>query len=91
MHPLHNLHPNTRAHLVEIGGERPFRRRLMELGFLPGSELHVIRNIDVGGVMEVEVRHCRVTLRQNEAQALFVTEVGCTKPGCCERNGRDAV
>jgi len=83
MHPLHSLRPNTRARLVEIGGERPFRRRLMELGFLPGSELLVVRNINVGGVMEVEVRHCRVTLRQNEAQALFVTEEGCRKPDCC--------
>ena len=90
MHPLHNALPNTSARLLEIGGERAFRRRLMELGFLPGSRLRVIRNIDVGGVMEVEVRNCRVTLRQNEAQALFVTEEGCTKPGCCggdQRNG----
>lgn len=85
MHSLHNLPPNTRAHLVEVGGERPFRRRLMELGFLPGSELLVIRNIEVGGVMEVEVRHCRVTLRKKEAQALFVTEDSCTRPGCCVR------
>ncbi len=89
MHPLHNVRPDTCARLLEVGGERPFRRRLMELGFLPGSELRVIRNIDVGGVMEVEVRNCRVTLRQNEAQALFVTAMDCTKPGCCDGDRRN--
>ncbi|MFT5285219.1 MAG: ferrous iron transport protein A [Planctomycetota bacterium] len=89
MRALHTLPAETSTRLIQIGGERPFRRRLMELGFLPGCELFVVRNIDVGGVIEVEVRRCRVTLRRNEARELFVDQPGCTTPGCCQSNGSD--
>ena len=58
--------------LVSLGGERSFRRRLMELGLLPGASLRVVRRVDVGGLIELDVRGCRVTLRTTEAQELAV-------------------
>ena len=70
--PLHAVPPGVRGEVARIGGERSFRRRLMELGLLPGTPIEVIRNVDVGGVMEVEVRRCRVTLRREEARDLYV-------------------
>jgi ferrous iron transport protein A len=72
MRSLHTLAPGTRARLLQIGGERSFRRRLMEMGLLPGTLVQVVRNIDVGGVLELEVRRCRVSLRRGEARELFV-------------------
>ena len=79
MRSLHSLAAGTRARLLEIGGERSFRRRLMEMGLLPGSVVQVVRNIDVGGVMEVEVRRCRVTLRRSEASELFVGDADSSR------------
>ena len=76
MRSLHDLAPGTRARLESIGGERSFRRRLMEMGLLPGTLVEVVRNVDVGGVLEVEVRRCRVTLRRSEARELFVGDAG---------------
>jgi ferrous iron transport protein A len=76
MRSLHTLRPGSRARLIQVGGERSFRRRLMELGLLPGTLVDVVRNVDVGGVMELEVRRCRVTLRRREAQELFVADAG---------------
>lgn len=60
------------ARLVRLGGERSFRRRLMELGLLPGTTLRLVRRADVGGVLELEVRGCRVTVRRSEARLLEV-------------------
>ncbi len=45
----------------------------MELGLLPGTDILVVRNVEVGGVMELEVRNCRVSLRRSEAEEVFVT------------------
>ena len=69
---LDTLLPGTRARLVAIGGERAFRCRLMELGLLPGTQLRLVRRVDVGGVLELEVRGCRLTVRRGEARQLLV-------------------
>ncbi len=62
------------ARLVRLGGERAFRRRLMELGLLPGTPVRVVRRAEVGGVLELEVRGCRVSVRTRDAQVLEVQE-----------------
>lgn len=69
---LIHLPPGARARLVSIEGERPFRRRLMELGLLPGAELLMVRRVDVGGLVELEVRGCRLTVRRSEADRIQV-------------------
>lgn len=72
MTPLQNLRAGSSARLVQVGGERGFRRRLMELGLLPGTDVRIVRRVDVGGLVELEVRGCHVSLRQSEAQELLV-------------------
>jgi len=69
---LDTLLPGARARLVSVGGERAFRCRLMELGLLPGTHLRLVRRVDVGGVLELEVRGCRLTVRRGEARQLLV-------------------
>ena len=61
-----------RALLRAVGGERAYRRRLLELGFVPGTELRLVRRVGVGDVLEVELRHSRISLRISEASALEV-------------------
>lgn len=56
--------------LSAVGGTRAYRRRLMELGFVPGTRLKLIRRLDVGNVLEVELRESRVSLRCSEADVL---------------------
>ena len=61
-----------RAVLRTVGGERAYRRRLLELGFVPGTELRLVRRVGVGDVLEVELRHSRISLRISEAAAVQV-------------------
>ncbi len=63
------------ARLVHVGGEGAFRRRLLELGFLPGTPLRLVRRMDVGGVLEVELRGVRLSLRRSEARELAVEDL----------------
>jgi Fe2+ transport system protein FeoA len=72
MTSLDALSPGSSARLVSIGGERSFRCRLMELGLLPGTRVRVIRRVDVGGVLELEVRGCRLSVRHGEARHVMV-------------------
>ena len=70
---LNALADGMQGRLVRLGGDRPFRRRLMELGLLPGTHVRVVRRAEIGGVMELEVRRCRLTVRTGEASQVFVT------------------
>lgn len=72
MTPLTTLPAGASASVVSIDGERSFRCRLMELGLLPGTTVRVVRRVDVGGLVELEVRGCRLSLRQAEAGRLLV-------------------
>ena len=72
MHTIDVLPPDTAARLSHIGGNGGFRRRLLEMGFLPGTAVRVVRRVDVGGVVELELRGCRVTLRNSEAREIVV-------------------
>lgn len=65
--PLHQA-----ATVVHVGGERAFRRRLLELGFVPGTTV-VLRNIaPMGDPLELEVRGCRISIRRAEAGRISV-------------------
>ena len=70
---LNALANGTAGRLVRLGGDRAFRRRLMELGLLPGTQVRVIRQAQIGGVMELEVRRSRLTVRTGEAESVFVS------------------
>lgn len=67
MKRLHDLIPGQSARLAEIGGERAFRRRLMEMGFLPGTSVRLVRRVDIGDLVELEVRGSHISLRRSEA------------------------
>jgi len=72
MQPLLDLAPGSSARLTRVGGPRGFRRRLMELGLLPGTLVRLVRRVDVGQLVELEVRGCHVSLRRSEAAELHV-------------------
>lgn len=55
-----------------LGGQRAFRRRLLELGFVPGTPA-VVRNVaPLGDPLEIEIRGCRVSIRRAEAEQVVV-------------------
>lgn len=72
MTTLGSLPPGARARLVTVGGERAFRRRLLELGLLPGTPVRIVRRVDVGQLIEVEVAGGFLSLRQAEAARIEV-------------------
>ena len=59
--------------VTRLGGERPFRRRLMELGLLPGTRVQVVRVAPLGDPLELRVRGCLLSIRRDEARTIDVT------------------
>lgn len=60
--------------IVAVDGDRASRRRLLELGFLPGTDVTVVRKGALAGVVELEVRCGRFTVGLDQARRIRATE-----------------
>ncbi len=58
--------------LLEVRGERVLRRRLMELGLVPGVTVTVQRIAPLGDPIELHVRGSNLSIRLLEADGLLV-------------------
>ena len=55
-----------------VGGERAFRRRLMELGLIPGVTVQIHGVAPLGDPLELIVRGARLSIRRAEAGVIAV-------------------
>ena len=67
------------ARIVNVGGARPVRRRLLELGLTPGTEVAIVGVSPLGDPLELSVRGSRVSIRKKDALEIEV-EVGGGRP-----------
>lgn len=65
--------PHHKVAIVErVGGQRWFRRRLLEMGLTPGTTVKVINVAPFGDPIEIEVRQSRLSIRRYEAEKVDV-------------------
>lgn len=58
--------------VLAIEGTRSFRRRLMEMGMVPGTTVEIVNVAPLGDPLEIEVRGSRWSIRRNEAAQIQV-------------------
>ena len=63
-----------------VGGERSFRRRLMEFGLVPGTRVELISVAPLGDPLELLVRGCSLSIRRQEADSVMVSEARADRP-----------
>ena len=56
----------------QVEGARSFRRRLLELGVLPGTTIRKTKVAPLGDPVELEVRGRRLSIRRAQARAIGV-------------------
>jgi ferrous iron transport protein A len=62
--------------VVGIAGQSSFRRRLMELGLVPGTRVELLRVAPLGDPVELLVRGASLSIRKAEASVIEVAAVG---------------
>lgn len=55
-----------------VDGPRAFRRRLLEMGLVPGTEVKVVTVAPLGDPLQIEVRGGQWSLRRTEAAQIQV-------------------
>lgn len=69
---LSTLTAGRSAVIREIEGEAKLRRRLLELGLLPGTKVTVRKRAPFGDPMQLHLRGFDLTLRSSEAEKIRV-------------------
>ncbi len=69
---LSELKQGQTATVVCVGGKGPFRRRLIEMGFLRGTEVYVVKYAPLRDPIELILKGYHVSLRMDEAAKVEV-------------------
>lgn len=69
---LADLTPGKSAVVTAISGAGRVASRLMEMGFVPGTIVEVLRRAPFGGPVQYRVHGCSVSMRSAEASCVSV-------------------
>jgi ferrous iron transport protein A len=69
---LRDLETGARATVKEVHGGFGLRRRLGDIGVLPGGTVEVLRSGTLGGPVLVAIQEARVAIGQRQAQKIEV-------------------
>ncbi|MGC9468320.1 MAG: FeoA domain-containing protein [Anaerolineae bacterium] len=73
--PLGELPVGARARVVEIGGSGKHQRRMLDMGFVPGARISVVRKAPLGDPTEYRVKETAIALRKEDADTVSVEEL----------------
>ena len=72
MKRLSDLKPGESGTVRKVEGDKPIRRRMMDMGLVNGAEVEVKRIAPLGDPIEFVVRGYSLSLRKSEAHAIHV-------------------
>ena len=73
---LKDCRQGDRVHITAVQGGGAFRKRLMEMGFMRGAELSVVKYAPLRDPMEIIIKGFHVSLRVEEAARVEVEKDG---------------
>ncbi|AFM42077.1 Fe2+ transport system protein A [Desulfosporosinus acidiphilus SJ4] len=71
---LGELKPGERACVERINGGGALRRRMMDMGIVPGVELEVVRCAPMGGPLQIRLKGYYLAMRRGECAKIVVSE-----------------
>jgi Fe2+ transport system protein FeoA len=72
---LSELKEGQTATVARVGGDGPFRRRLLEMGFLRGTEVYIEKYAPLRDPIELILKGYHLSLRVDEAARIQVENV----------------
>ena len=69
---LSQLTPGQAGVIVAVDSDSPGGRRLMDLGFLVGTPIAMVRRAPLGDPIQFQLRGCNLCLRRSEASRVRV-------------------
>ena len=71
---LDRLAIGKKSRILEVRGQGALRRRLLDMGLTPGTEVMVRKMAPMGDPMEIHLRGYELTLRLDDAKKIEIEE-----------------
>lgn len=75
---LSELELGQNARILKVNGSGAVRRRMIDMGIVPGMEIIMERFAPLGDPIEIKLKGCHISLRKEEAENVLVEEIGGT-------------
>ena len=72
---LDDLKMGERARVISVISHGPFKKRLLEMGFIPGTNVEVIKYAPLKDPVEYLIKGYHISLRHEEAKNIFVEKI----------------
>ena len=72
--PLSSIKPGESGVIVELQFSADYKLRFVEMGFVPGEHIRLIRRAPWGGPVEVEIMGIRHGIRLSDAAMIQMTK-----------------
>jgi len=66
------LSSGEKATVLNISGKSHLKKRLLDMGVLPGTHIQMIRHAPLGDPIDIKVKGCHISLRKSEAAHITV-------------------
>ncbi|MBN1483935.1 MAG: ferrous iron transport protein A, partial [Chloroflexia bacterium] len=73
--PMGKLPVGSQARVIEVRGVGKHQRRMLDMGFVPGAEVTVMRTAPMGDPTEYRVKGTAVALRREDANTILAEEL----------------
>lgn len=73
---LSDLELGHNAKIIKVNGSGAVRRRMIDMGIVPGMEIRMVRYAPLGDPIEIKLKGCHLSLRKEEAETVLVEEIG---------------
>ena len=72
---LSELKPQERGKIILIEASGEIRRRLLDMGVVPGTTFKVVRHAPLGDPIEILIKNFHLSLRKEEAKSILVKKI----------------
>ena len=72
---LNDLRPGIKARIIKVLAKGTVRRKLMDMGMVPGSEIEVVRTAPLGDPIEFRIKGYSLSMRKQEAANIVVETI----------------
>ena len=69
------LNPGEKASIIKVSGKAYLKRRLLDMGVVPGSIIQMVRHAPLGDPLDIKIKGYHLSLRKSEAEHIEIKRI----------------
>jgi Fe2+ transport system protein FeoA len=69
---LNEMAPGKKGRILKVGGRGVMKKRIVDMGMVPGAEVEVERYAPLGDPIEIKIKGYHLSLRKEDASMIMI-------------------